>query len=250
MIDPHYDLPASSQRSMDVGSIARRNAVPAAIAAAFMLYFGFLRLASPTGSGIFEQSNWIFYHTLRIGGVVMAVIALLSLAGVVINLAIDAVASLLIGMLFILTGGGMLLGGGDPIQTVINVFVGMMFLSSARGNWSYWQFVQKSGASASSGSAGSIGEARPVAGVSPIAPGEPSLPERVAQQRAEREARLESPPRDVGRVNATERDEPEIPESAPPPKTPPAEPVDDDDVTDGGFLASFADDDDTASPLR
>lgn len=235
---------------MDVGAIARRNAVPAAIAAAFMLYFGFLRLAAPTGSGIFEQSNWIFYHTLRIGGVVMALIALLSMAGVVMNLAIDAVASLVIGVLFVLTGGGMLLGGGAPIQTVINVFVGMMFLSSARGNWSYWQFVQKSCASASGPTADSIGEARPLTGESPIAPGEPSLPERVAQQRAEREARQESLPSEIGTLDAADRDGPDIPESAPPAKSPAAEPVEHDETDDGGFLASFADDDDTASPPR
>ena len=80
-------------RRVDAVMRVRQNAAPAAVGAVFLLYFGFFQLAEPTGTGLFDRASWVFYHTLRVGGVAMAVVALWSLAGQAVTLAIDAVVT-------------------------------------------------------------------------------------------------------------------------------------------------------------
>ena len=68
-------------------------------------------MARPTGSGLFEQAGLLFYYTLRLGGVAMAVIAVCSWLGLRPILFVDAVVSVAIGGLLILTGVLMLADG-------------------------------------------------------------------------------------------------------------------------------------------
>jgi len=124
-----------------VAARVRQNVVPAAIGAAFLLYFGFLHLAEPTGTDLFNRANWVFYHTLRLGGLAMAAVALWSMLGQGITLAVDAVITVVIGGLLILTGLAMAIDGGDMLQTVINVVCGGMFVSSGRHNWKDYRFL-------------------------------------------------------------------------------------------------------------
>ncbi|MFH1108133.1 MAG: hypothetical protein V1790_02900 [Planctomycetota bacterium] len=119
----------------------RQNVVPAAIGAAFLLYFGFLHLAEPTGTDLFNRANWVFYHTLRLGGLAMGVIAAWSLFGHSITLAVDAVVTVAIGALLVLTGLGMAVDGGPIGQTIINVVCGGMFISSGLHNWKDCRFL-------------------------------------------------------------------------------------------------------------
>jgi hypothetical protein len=119
----------------------RQNFGPAAIGAICLLYFGFFHLTEPSGADLFSRANWVFYHTLRIGGLAMAAIALWCVVGRPIALAVDAVVSVLIGGLLILTGLGMAVDGGDMLQTVINVVCGGMFISSGFHNWKDYRFL-------------------------------------------------------------------------------------------------------------
>ena len=124
-----------------VAARVRQNVVPAAIGAAFLLYFGFLHLAEPTGTDLFNRANWVFYQALRLGGLAMAAVALWSMLGQGITLAVDAVIAVVIGGLLILTGLAMAIDGGDMLQTVINVVCGGMFISSGLHNWKDYRFL-------------------------------------------------------------------------------------------------------------
>ena len=112
----------------------RGNALPAAVAAALLLYFGYGRLSEPSGTDLFHQAGWVFYHTLRLGGLAMAAIAVWSWIGQRHALIVDAVASTVIGLLLIVTGAAMIIDGGDALQTLINVVCGGMFVSSGIRN--------------------------------------------------------------------------------------------------------------------
>ncbi len=113
----------------------RQNVVSTAIGAAFLLFFGFFQLTEPTGTDLFSRANWVFYYTLRLGGLAMAAVAAWSLLGQFITLAVDAVVTVAIGALLILTGLGMAVDGGAMVQTIINVVCGGMFISSGVRNW-------------------------------------------------------------------------------------------------------------------
>ena len=102
-----------------------------------MIYFGFFYgLTEPSGTDLFSRANWVFFHTLRIGGIAMGVLAVLSMTGNRLVLMIDAVVSIALGVVFALTGAAMLIDGGAPLQPALNVMFGWMFVSAGRRNWS------------------------------------------------------------------------------------------------------------------
>lgn len=131
-----------SQIQTDDKQRVRRNAGSAAIAAVFMLYFGFERLSEPTITDLFSKANWVFYHTVRIGGVAMAAIAVWSWIGHTSALIVDAVVSIVIGALFALTGVCMLIDGGGMFQTILNGVFGWMFYAAGVNNWSTYQEIK------------------------------------------------------------------------------------------------------------
>ena len=110
----------------------RQAAGGSALAAALMLYFGYSYLAEPTGSDLFSWSAWVLLHTLRIGGISLAVVAIALFAALRTALLADAVVSGVVGAVLILTGIGMVVDGGNLLQTIINVGCGAMFLSAAK----------------------------------------------------------------------------------------------------------------------
>lgn len=128
-----------------VASVVRRNVWPAAIAAVLLCYYGFSRLLEPEGTGLFARSNWIFFHTIRIGGICLALITIWSLVGKRAALAADGVASIAIGVLFVLSGGGMLLDGGGGFNTILIIMFGMMFFGSGRRNWQTYRHLVAGG---------------------------------------------------------------------------------------------------------
>lgn len=132
-IDPHA-----------TASQVRAGAGSAAIAAALLIYFGFVHLLEPTGSDLFSRAAWVFFHTLRIGGVAMAVVAMLALTGHPIVLILDAVVSVAIGLLLPLTGVAMLIDGGGMMQPLINVICGAFFLSAGVRNGRHYFLLTRS----------------------------------------------------------------------------------------------------------
>ncbi len=121
--------------SREIAHRVRSNALSAAVAAALMILFGFYYLGKPTGTGLFPLSALGFYYTLRIGGIAMAAIAVGSFVGFRPVLLVDAIVSVAIGVLFVLTGIGMLLGGGGAFQTILSIVFGGMFFSAGVRNW-------------------------------------------------------------------------------------------------------------------
>lgn len=111
----------------------RSHAASAAIGAALLLYFGFMRLNFSTGAGLFEISANVFVLTLRIGGTALAGLALLLWAGWRPALLLDGLVSMPVGVLMVLCGAGMMVGGGGfNLNNVIILFCGAMFVSAGR----------------------------------------------------------------------------------------------------------------------
>ena len=124
----------------------RRNTWSAAVAAILLIYFGFFYLAAPSGNDLFSMSALVFYHTIRIGGIAMGVVAVWSWLGHRLALAVDGIVSVGIGVLLIVTGLGMLGGGGDAFQTVLYVLFGGMFISAGVRNWRHYLLLAPPGA--------------------------------------------------------------------------------------------------------
>ena len=113
----------------------RQAGTSAAIGAALLLYFGFtFHLVTPVTETLGTQSWWLFYHTLRIGGVFLGVVTTWLWTGHAPALLVDGVLSALIGAIFILTGIGMFLSDGDITQPFVNALCGMMFISAGLYN--------------------------------------------------------------------------------------------------------------------
>ena len=104
------------------------NAGTAALAAACLIYFGYFRLGRPSGDTWFVLGNLIVFYVLRAGGVAMAIVAVWSWAGHYTALLADAVVSVVIGALFWIGCGMMLLDDGEPFNSGLMLLFGMMFI--------------------------------------------------------------------------------------------------------------------------
>jgi len=116
-------------------TFVRNNAWSTAIAAVLMCLYGFAWLAKPTPTDLFSWCALVLYHTLRLGGVVMAIVTVWSLLGRPAVLAVDAISSTLIGVVFVSTGIGMLVDGGAVFNSVLIVLFGGLFIRSGVQNW-------------------------------------------------------------------------------------------------------------------
>jgi len=114
--------------------LVRQNAASAALAAACLLFFGFFYLSKPTGTDFFSLGNLVFYYVLRVGGVAMAGISLWSCLGRPIVLMVDAVVSVAIGAMFIVSSVMMLLDGGWLANGLLVIIFGALFISSGIRN--------------------------------------------------------------------------------------------------------------------
>ncbi len=112
----------------------RQAAMGTAIGAALMLFFGFARLAKPTGSDLFGYASLVLFYALRFGGLISAGIAVWLWVGHRSALLVDAVVAVILGSLFVLSGIAMLLDGGDAFQSAIVTICGGTFVSSGIRN--------------------------------------------------------------------------------------------------------------------
>jgi hypothetical protein len=133
--------PDIDSRQNGIAQRVRANAFTAAIAAALLIYFGCFRLSADQGGGLFGIAATALVWTLRIGGVAFALLALLSLTGHLFTLAIDAVVSIAVGIMLVLTGIGLLVGGGDILQPVISVVCAWLFIGAGVRNWRDFRLV-------------------------------------------------------------------------------------------------------------
>jgi len=232
----------------------RGNVASAAIAALLLLYFGFRQFGVMEGDDLFSLAGNVFLWTLRIGGVAFAIIALWSLLGQAVVLAVDGVVSVAVGALLILTGLAMLLDGGYVVQAVPSAICGYLFLSAGLRNCREYR-------SLAGGVDGSPGFGRD--GYDPrfddryeasrTSPPPPSLGSRLLKKVDETDD-LDRTPIPVDPLDAIPSESPDEPafESRAPKEDAPTEPVedpqDDDDQPPDGFLASFADEDPPPRP--
>jgi hypothetical protein len=141
------DAVHDNEQRAHVAAVVRRNVWPAAVAAVLMCYFGFNApwAFAPGASPFLKASAYLFDYTLQIGGIAMAVLAVWCWLGMITALAVDGVVSLLIGVLFILSGGGMLMYGGVDLNAILIILFGMMFFGSGRHNWRTYRHLARGG---------------------------------------------------------------------------------------------------------
>ncbi|MCZ6817790.1 MAG: hypothetical protein O7F76_13975 [Planctomycetota bacterium] len=121
---------------------AKQNAVWAGIAALLMLYYGWGTggwLIPANSTAFFEATfNW-FDWMLKIGGICMAVVAVLCFLGLRVALLIDVVVSGLCGSILILCPVYWMFIVGPGLQNIVFVIFGGMFVNTARGCWTAYR---------------------------------------------------------------------------------------------------------------
>ncbi|GIK17424.1 MAG: hypothetical protein BroJett003_23880 [Planctomycetota bacterium] len=134
--DPRREL------ANDFSARVRMNAGSAGLGAAGLLFFGFLYLAKPGTSlgDALSAQNWFaaghtaLFYTMRVGGVVLGLVALASLTGAWPVLAADALASIPVGAMLIASGVLMLMGSGDALQSGLLLIFGVMYIRAGVSN--------------------------------------------------------------------------------------------------------------------
>lgn len=119
----------------------RTNALPAAIAAALMIYFGYYQFFADQGGGLRGLAGGVFVWTLRIGGISMALIAVWCMMGHLLALAVDGIVSVTIGVLLALTGIGLLISNQDATQLIINCVCAWLFIGAGMRNWREYRLL-------------------------------------------------------------------------------------------------------------
>lgn len=162
----------------------RSGAWSSGIAAALMLWYGFIGggFIVPDKGGIYVAACKAFIFTVRAGGVVMATITLSALLGLRFTPAVEAVASAIIGAVFVLSGAVQVLHA--DMMALFYVIFGAMFLHSARSSWQRFQWIRESG---------SQGELPEWQDYPPVPPGRSVASDLIERMRGP--ARAESVPR-------------------------------------------------------
>lgn len=116
---------------------AKSNAIWTGIAALMMLYFGWgSSLVGTSENAFYNTTVDIFTWTLRVGGICLVVVSAVCLAGLRVGLLLDALASGITGLSFVLCAAYWLAaGGGFDINDLLILIFGGMFLKSARECW-------------------------------------------------------------------------------------------------------------------
>jgi hypothetical protein len=159
----------------------RQTAGSAAFGAALLLFFGFYMLAEPVRDDLFGRSAWVFFHTLRIGGLLTAAIAAWLWTAHRPALLVDSIVAGIIGIIFILTGTGMLIDGGSITQVIINAFCGVLFIRASLLSAAMYRNT----------SSRVLSEASPTVtppGISPPSPPTPFPPEQPVNQSMQTES--------------------------------------------------------------
>lgn len=112
---------------------ARQNALQAGVTALLMLIFGWAYATKGISSSAFYNTTVdVFYWSLRIGGIAMAIAAAFCAAEIRVGLLIEAIVSAVCGMLMALIAVyWMIDAGGFDLQYLLYVIFGGMFISAA-----------------------------------------------------------------------------------------------------------------------
>lgn len=120
----------------------------AAIGAALMLYVGFgMNLSGISDSALYNGSVAAFTWTMKIGGALMGLSALLLYLGWEPSLFFDAILTGVVGVVLIGSGGVWMLH--QDMQGILSLIFGAMFLVSARRSWLLYIAASPAGSVAS-----------------------------------------------------------------------------------------------------
>jgi hypothetical protein len=121
-------------------------AFSALIGAALMLYVGFGRnLRGISDSNLYNLSVDAFTWAMKIGGCLMAAMAVLLWAGWRHSLVADAVLAAAIGAVMLMCGGIWMMH--SDLQGMLLIIFAMLFLNSAKGSWEGHRAMMESVAS-------------------------------------------------------------------------------------------------------
>lgn len=133
MVDMDDGLPTEGG-IINIEASVRDRTGGVAFAGALLVFFGFFFLARPQGDDLFHKAGLVFYHTLRCGGLFMVFLAIWLSLGHPLALAVDAASSIVVGVLFIVTGVLMAVDGGPITQLAINLVCGAWFVTTGIRN--------------------------------------------------------------------------------------------------------------------
>lgn len=163
--DPHHTDAAIAER-------VKANGSSAGVGAACLMFFGFwyYQLRALYVVDAFSAGEAISSYTMRIGGVILMLAALWSFAGRLPALLADAIVSVLIGVLLIVSGL-LMMSGGMGINQVLYLIFGFMFASAGWRNGRDFAALSRM----RSGAHG-VGQARAMGGFPPHADPPGTLP--------------------------------------------------------------------------
>lgn len=112
----------------------RSNVSSAGFSGALLLFFGLFMFAFPTvpaeGKTWFYIGDTLFNYTLRVGGSMMLLVALVSTSGKPIALLCDCVASVIVGLCLLTAGVMMIADNGAWLNPVLMIAYGLMMIST------------------------------------------------------------------------------------------------------------------------
>ncbi|MFQ5591917.1 MAG: hypothetical protein ACE5HE_12195, partial [Phycisphaerae bacterium] len=120
---------------IDVEACVRSNTGSAALTGALLVFFGFFWFGGVSGSGTLLIGDTLFHWTLRAGGLLMIGVAVWCSIGVPIALLVDAMLSLLIGVLLIVSAAMLLAGGGFKLSYPVYAVCGVIFITYGLRDW-------------------------------------------------------------------------------------------------------------------
>ncbi len=130
-------------------AVLNQTAMYAAIAAALMLFFGFLRPYDVAqGTRLYVTSVFATNWLLRIGGLSLLGAAILCWSGLTVGLAVDALVSAIVGLA--LSGVGIIWISDGDYEGLLFLIFALLFLSAARHSWTQFVALSRTAASRTS----------------------------------------------------------------------------------------------------
>jgi len=118
----------------DMEERVRCNMQPAALTAGLLILFGFFAYGVPEGDSLFSKANLWLVYALRFGGIAMVIVAVWSSIGHGFALLADAVVSMAVGAVLVVTGVLMVIDGGGTLQSLIVGVCGIFFTTTGFRN--------------------------------------------------------------------------------------------------------------------
>lgn len=139
-MDSSSEEPLSPRQA---AAVVRANMLWDAIGAALMLYVGFaVRMKGIAESAFYNGSVTLFTRSMQVGGIVMAALAGLRLAGWRWTVIVDGLACGVVGL--VLAGVGIVWLVYADMQGILLLVFATTFVWSARSCWQQWQVLSGS----------------------------------------------------------------------------------------------------------